>query len=227
MAREPASGDSASSFEVPTSDVPDGWSLASGALLTAWIPFVVGGALVIVADTPPSASPTLGMLSHAMWALAVVVLALGVAALLRYTPALRVGLAGFLSTGVLGLGVLHGLQWVTWAYVDVRGARSEGHDLVLETVITPFGAGHLLMYAVLVGTGIALLGWALRRTDLARRSVAWAGVVIGALTVGTAVVPLLSGFGGGSEGHVLFDVATLLLPVGYLWAAVLGTTLAR
>ena len=197
-------------------------TLASAALVAAGIPFFVGGILVIFADTPPSSSPTLGMLSHALWALAIVLLTIGVAALLQSVDSLRTGLAGYLATGVLGLGVLHGLQWVTWAYVDVRAARSDDHELVVGTVLEPFGAGHLLMYCILVGTGVALLGWALRRLTLSHRYVDWAGIVLGVLTATLAMISLVAVFGGGSDGHVLFDIATLLLPVLYLWAMALG-----
>lgn len=202
-------------------------TLASGALIAAGIAFLAGGALVIVADTPPSLSPTLGMLSHALWALAISLLTVGVAALLRCSEGLRAGIAGYLAIGTLGLGVLHGLQWVTWAYVDVRGARSDGHDLVLETIIEPFGAGHLLMNCILVGTGVALLGWAFRRSPLSHRYVDWAGIVLGVLTATLAAISLVAVFGGGSEGYVLFDIATLLLPVLYLWAMALGLDIYR
>lgn len=216
--------DGATTDEASARDTGTEPTVAIGALLAAWIPFVVGGLLVIQTDTPPSESPLLGMLSHALWALAIAILAVGVVGLLRRFEPLRRGLAGYLAAGTLGLGVLHGLQWVTWAYVDVRGAReaTADRDLVLETIVVPYGAGHLLTYAVLLGTAVALLGWALRRTSLTSRSVGWAGVVLGALTVAGATVSLIAAFGGGSEGHVLFDATTLLLPVCYLWALVLG-----
>lgn len=200
---------------------------ASAALIAAGVPFFVGGALVIQTDTPPSLSPTLGMVSHALWALGIALLTIGVVGLLRWVDELRRGLAGYLSIGALGLGVLHGLQWVTWAYVDVRGAREGERGLILDAIVVPFGAGHLLTYCILLGTGIAFLGWALRRTALVHRYVGWAGVALGVLTVGTATISLVAAFGGGSEGHVLFDTATLLLPVLYLWAMVLGIGIYR
>jgi|AntDeeMinimDraft_4_1070355.scaffolds.fasta_scaffold00004_94 hypothetical protein len=203
-------------------------SLGIAALILAGVPFFVGGILVIEAETPPSGAPLLGMLSHALWALGITILAFGVVALLRAIPELRRGLAGYLGAGVLGLGVLNGLQWVTWAYVDVRGAREiERGDQILDTIVVPFGAGHLLMYAIILGTGIALFGWALRRTELVSRYVVGAGVGLGVLAVITALYPLLSAVGGGSEGHVIFDVATLLLPVLYLWATAVGITMYR
>lgn len=227
MPRDGTSGEAATAVTDAADESPGGRTLASAALIAAGVSFLAGGALVILADTPPSSSPTLGMLSHALWALATALLAIGVVALLRYSEGLRAGLAGYLATGALGLGVLHGLQWVTWAYVDVRGARSDGHDLVLETVVEPFGAGHLLMYCILVGSGVALLGRALRRSAFTHRLVGWAGVALGGLTVAAATVSLVAVFGGGSEGHVLFDVATLLLPVLYLWAMAVGVDVYR
>lgn len=221
------SGDAATTFESPASETPADLSFASAALVAAAVPFVAGGLLVAVVDLPPSSVPTLGMLSHTLWALAVAILAFGVAALLRRAPALRRGLAGYLAAGTLALGVLQGLQWATWAYVDVRASREAEYELILDAVITPFGAGHLLAYCILVGGGLALLGRALRRTALTGRYVALAGVSLGTLTAGTALVSLVAAFGGGSEGHPLFDVATLLLPVLYLWAAVLGVDVYR
>ncbi|UHQ95031.1 hypothetical protein [Haloterrigena alkaliphila] len=208
----------------------DGSSLRIGVagLTLSGIPFFVGGVLVIEAETPPSGAPLLGMLSHALWALAIVILTVGVVALLRAIPALRRGLAGYLGSGVLGLGVLHGLQWVTWAYVDVRGAReTDRSELLLDAIIVPFGAGHLLMYAILMGAGIALFGWAIRQTEFVSRYVAGTGVGLGVITILTALYPLLLGLGGGSEGHVLFDIATLLIPVLYVWTMVVGVLVYR
>ncbi|OVE86414.1 hypothetical protein B2G88_02875 [Natronolimnobius baerhuensis] len=119
------------------------------------------------------------------------------------------------------------MQWVTWAYVDVRGSAFAEHEQVLDVIVVPYGAGHLLMYCILLGTAVSLLGWALHRSALVARAVGWAGVVLGALTVVAATISLVSAFGGGSDGHALFDGATLLLPVLYLWAMVLGGSLYR
>ena len=209
-------------------DASDSLKTATASLLLAWIPFVIGGLLITQAGTPPSESPTLGMLSHALWALSIAILALGVVALLRSVPALRQGLAGYLSAGVLGLGVLHGLQWVSWTYVDVRGADEVDRTaVVLDSIVVPFGASHLLIYAILLGTGVGLLGWALRRLDTTNPYLGLAGVGLGTVTASLAVFPLLAAVGGGSEGHVVFDIVTLLLPVVYLWALGLGISLYR
>lgn len=201
--------------------------IASAACILACLPFFVGGALVIRTEVPPSLSPTLGMLSHALWALGIAILTVGVVSLVRAVAALRTGLAGLLSVGVLGLGVLHALQWVSWAYVDVRGNREGERDLVLDTIVVPFGAGHLLVYGLLLATGIGLLGWALRRATITHRYVGWTGIVLGAITACLTVTSLLFAFGGGDDGHALFDIATLFLPVLYLWAMVLGVDIYR
>jgi len=120
------------------------------------------------------------------------------------------------------------MRSLTWAYVDVQDARdAECGDVVLDAIVVPFGAGHLLTYAILPGTEIALFGWALRRTELVSGYVAAAGVALGALTVLAALYPLLAAVGGGSERNVIFDAATLSLPVLYLWAVVAGIAMYR
>lgn len=83
------------------------------------------------------------------------------------------------------------------------------------------------MYCLILGSAIALLGWALRGTRITHRLVDWSGVVLGIFTVGIATVSLVAGFGGGSDGNVLFDTATLLLPALYLWAMVLDADVSR
>lgn len=127
-------------------------SIASAALALAIVPFVAGGALVVAVEVPPSASPTAGVLMHGLWTLGTATLTLGVVDLRHRSRALRDGLAGYLSVGILGLAVLHSLQWTTWAYVDVRAARTDQYQLVLETLVVPFGAGHLLAYCILLST---------------------------------------------------------------------------
>ncbi|MDJ1432990.1 hypothetical protein [Halostagnicola sp. A-GB9-2] len=83
------SGETAASADSRASNHPRELTRASIALMVAGIPFYIGGLLVIQTDTPPSLSPTLGILSHALWALAVAILALGVAILLRWIEPLR------------------------------------------------------------------------------------------------------------------------------------------
>lgn len=182
---------------------------------------------MIVADPPPSDAPVLGMLTHGLWALSIALLAVGVLAAIRSIPALGRRLSGVLSVGALGLGVVVGVQWVTWAYVDLRAAEQSGYDQALATVITPFGAGHVLMYGVLVGSGIAWLGWAVARSRVLSRWTGLAGTVVGAATVAVATLSLLAALEGGGDGHLLYNVATLLLPVCYLWAGAVAIGLYR
>ena len=75
--------------------------------------------------------------------------------------------------------------------VDIRAAQHDQYELALATVITPFGAGHVLMYGVLLGAGIAFLGRALAGTLLAHRFLGSAGVAIGTSTVLAAAVSIV------------------------------------
>lgn len=167
------------------------------------------------------------MLSHVLWATAIAFVAFGVVALFRSVETLRDGLAGYLAAGTFGIGALHGLQWATWAYVDVRAAQATDYNVVRETVIVPFGAGHLLTYGIILGTGVAFLAWALRRAWLIHHYSAWTGVILGASTVVLWVISLMGALGGGDDGHILFDIATLSLPLLYLWVLLLGVGLYR
>ena len=94
--------------------------------------------------------------------------------LIRSKPAMRERSSALTALASLGLGVVVGLQWVTWAYVDLRASAHEGYEAALATVITPFGAG------------FALLGRALAKSGSAPAALATAGVVIGGATVVTA-----------------------------------------
>ncbi len=202
-------------------------TLLVGTVLAATVTFLVSGALVIVADPPPSDAPVLGVLAHGLWALSVSLLAVGVLSAVWVLPALRRRLSGVLSVGALGLGVVVGIQWLTWAYVDVRAAEQADYELALATVITPFGAGHVLMYAILLGAGIAWFAWALVAATVVGRVTGSVGVVVGVLTAAVAAVSLLAALEGGGDGHWLYNVATILLPVCYLWAGFVAVQLYR
>lgn len=222
MSKDP-SLDSSTAEDVASNSV----TLGSAAFVAAAIAFLVGGSLVIWADPPPSTAPVLGMVVHGLWALAIGLLAIGAVTLTWGIHALRTELSSVLGTGALGLGVVVGVQWVTWAYVDVRAARHEEYELALETVIVPFGAGHVLMYGVFLGAGIAFLGRGLARSHYSHRYVGRAGVAVGVLTVLAVSISMLTALEGGSDGHWLYNVATLLLPVCYLWSGAVGLDLYR
>lgn len=201
-----------------------GRALGGITFVAAAITFLTGGVMVFWADPPPSGAPVLGMLSHGLWALSITLLAIGAVILTRSARAIEISVSSTLAVGSLGLGVVVGLQWVTWAYVDLRAARQDQYELFVETILTPFGAGHVLMYGVLLGAGVAFLGWALVHS-LGYKYAGWAGFVAGTLTVLAAAVSILSALEGGGDGHWLYNAATLLLPVCYLWAMVTGIIL--
>ena len=205
----------------------DGWHFGVEALSVAAILFLVGGAISIVADPPPSTDPIPGLASHALWAIGIALLAIGSLSTLRRIDGFDAGLAGYLATGAFGLGALHGLDWVTWAYVDVRASEFGEYDMLLDAVISPYGAGHALVYGILLGAGTAWFAWALRRTSLDGRFVAPTGIAVGAFTVLTAGISLLTAVEGGGDGALLYNVAILAQPVCYTWIALVGLGLRR
>lgn len=194
-----------------------------GAFVMAASSFLTGSALLLIwGGTPFSSTPLVSTSAHLLWFVAVASLATGAVGLLVKLPLLRDRLAGYLAVGTLGLGVLLGLQWATWAYVDVLAAQHDRHQMVLESIISPFGAGQSLMYGLLVGAGVALLGWELRRTELIHRHLAWAGVGVGtAEVIGTVGVLLIATKSGP------FAVTVLLLPLLYVWVGTVAIDIIR
>lgn len=199
-----------------------------GALLLmgSTVVFAIAGGLVTQFDTPPSQHPWPGMITHGLWFVASALLAVGVFVLVRNEASLRAGLAGYLGAGTLALGALHGLQWATWSYVDVRASAQPEYETVLETITTPFGAGHMLMYAILVGSGTAWIGLAVAR-HLGARALGTTGAVIGLLTALGGFGSLLAVHGGGSDGTPLFNATILLLPIVFAWIFFLGLSMWR
>lgn len=193
------------------------------AFVAAPVAFFTGSVVLAVAGgTPPSETPAASISAHLLWFVGVALLAVGTVALVVGLDPLTDGLAGYLAVGALGLGVLLGLQWTTWAYVDALAATNDQYDVFLETVISPFGAGHALMYGLLVGSGSALLGWSLRRTQLTHRLVAWAGVAAGTILAVATTGVLLA-----ATKSVLFVGTVLLFPLPYLWTVALAVDLSR
>lgn len=197
---------------------------------TALVAFVAGAVafftgssiLAVLGGTPPSETPLPSISAHLLWFLGVTFLAVGAVSLVLNGDSLTDGLAGYLSIGSLGLAVLLGLQWTTWAYVDSLAASHDQYDVFLDTVISPFGAGQALMYGHFMGVGVALLGWALRRTQLTHRAVAWAGVGAGTILAIATTVVLLA-----ATKSALFVATILLFPLPYLWAVTLTFDIYR
>lgn len=186
--------------------------------------FFLGSAVLTQSGEPGASTPVPWLVSHALWTVATVVLAVGTIAVVRRFPRLKTGVAGYAASGAFGLGVLHTLQWTTWVYVDVVAYQQGAHGSLLESLFHPFGTGHMLMYGVLVGSGVAATGWGLRQLMVTQRAVDYAGIVVGAATVVAAVAALLTV----SPVRSPPSLATIiLLAVDYAWVAVLGITLYR
>lgn len=175
----------------PVPDVGDGVRLGGALLVAGAVAFFLGSGVLTRSGTPGASTPVPWMVSHALWFVATTLVTVGTATLVGAIPALRTGLAGYLASGSLGLGVLHALQWTAWVYVDVMARRTGGHELLLDPLLHPFGTAHALMYGVLVGGGVAFLGWGLAQADPTHRYVDRTGVVVGATTVLVATVSLL------------------------------------
>lgn len=139
------------------------------AFITGAVSFFAGTALATQTRTPFSSTPVISMANHMLWGGGVPFLAIGAVALIRGVDSLRTGLAGYLAIGALGLGTLTGFQWAILMYIDVQAAQNaptDEYERILEALISPIGAGHALMYGMLVGSGVHFLagGFAARRS---------------------------------------------------------------
>lgn len=201
--------------------------LAAGAFGGGTVAFFAGsGILAALGGTPPSATPTASMTAHLLWFVAVACLATGAAALVLWSDDPGPDIAGYLALGALGLGVLHGLQWAAWSYVDVLAASQDQYDLLLDGLISRFGAAHAIMYAMLVGGGVAALGWTLRRRQVTHRYIDRLGVVLGAITVVIGMATLLA-VSAPWTSPMLFGATVLLIPLSYLWTSLVAVDISR
>ncbi|NHN46578.1 hypothetical protein G9464_03060 [Halostella sp. JP-L12] len=186
--------------------------------------FFLGSAVLTQSGEPGASTPVPWLVSHALWTVATVVLAVGSIAVVRRFSGLETGVASAVATGAFGLGVLHALQWTTWVYVDVVAHQRGAHSELLEPLLHPFGTGHMLMYGILVGGGVAATGWGLRRLPATHRTIDYAGIAVGAATVAAAATALLTV----APVRSPTSLATIgLLAADYAWVAVLGTALYR
>lgn len=218
------------SMDEDTARTGDTLSRSRQHLIQSLVAFVAGAVLFFAASavfiirggTPPSSTPVASVVGHAGWFVGAALVTIGAVGLLMGDDGFEAGLAGYLAIGVFGLGTLCGLQWATWAWVDVLAAQSDQYALILDTVIAPFGSGLSLMYGMLVGSGVGFLGWETRRTQLTHRFIGWIGVGIGVAAVLGNVAVLLS-----ASKNVLFAGTTLLIPLVYVWVFVFALDLYR
>lgn len=198
---------------------------AGGTLALGAAAFFAGSAVLTQSGQPGATTPVPWVVTHAIWAVATALVAAGTVHAIRSLPGPR-RLVDDLAAGALGLATLHALQWLAWTYVDVLARRSGEYELLHPAILHPFGTAHALLYALLLGSGVALLAWRLAGTEAAvtHRYVNWAGVGLGATAVATALASLA----------VVLDVpnpvvlaVVLLTGALHAWLLATGVSLTR
>lgn len=192
--------------------------------LAAAAAFFVGSGILTQSGQPGASTPVPWLASHAVWVVATAFVALGAFRLVRGVPELRTGTAGYAASGLFALAVLHVLQWTSWVYVDVFAYRQGSHELLSPPVLHPFGTAHMLVFAILVGSGVATLAWAFVRTDAVGRVLPWLGVAVGALTVLAAAVALLTFADVRTPASL---AAIVLQAASFAWLGLVGVALVR
>lgn len=162
------------------------------AFLLAALAFFAGSAVLTRSGQPGASTPVPWMVSHVFWIVATAFAALGTVRLVRTVPALRTSIASYVASGLVGLGVLHTLQWATWVYVDVIAYQQGAHETLSPPILHPFGTGHMLMFAIIIGSAITALALALAGIGLMHRAIPWIGIFVGVLTVVAGVVSLVT-----------------------------------
>lgn len=216
MATELQTGESTDS----TVDHPLGTpgAFGAGALVAAAAAFFAGGGIVFTGGDPGATTPLHWTTSHALWFAASALLTSGIAALLRDRQGLRAALAGPLALGGAALATVQGLVWTTWVYGDVMAYRNGHHDVMLDGVFHPVGAGLGMAHGLLLGGVVALLGWAIVRAGLGPR-IGRAGVVVGALAVALSATSVVVVAPVESPPFV---AAVLSQALVYVWVLALG-----
>ncbi len=186
--------------------------------------FFIGSGILTPTGQPGASTPIPWMLSHAFWVLAITFVAIGCIRLVRHTPVLRTGIAGYVAAGLIGLGLLHSLQWTTWVYVDVIAYEQGTHSILLPALFHPFGTGHMLMFAIIIGSTITTLAWALPKITLIHRVIPWFGGIIGMSTLFAGGVSLLT-FAAVRSPSSLF--AILSIAISFAWLFAVGVALYR
>jgi hypothetical protein len=154
--------------------------------------FFAGSAVLTQSGQPGASTPVPWMLSHVLWVVAMAFVAIGTVRLIGTIPATRSSIAGYLAGGLVGLGVLHALQWATWVYVDVIAYQQNAHETLSAPILHPFGTGHMLMFAIIIGSAITTLTLALAETQLIHRLLRWLGGLVGVTTALAGVIALVT-----------------------------------
>lgn len=160
------------------------------AFLFGAIVFFAGSAVLTQSGQPGASTPVPWMVSHLFWFVASAFIAIGTIRIVRTIPQLRTSIAGYVASGLVGLGVLHTLQWATWVYVDVIAYQQGTRETLSPPILHPFGTGHMLMFAIIIGSATTALALALEGTRLTHRVIPWLGVLVGILTVLAGVISL-------------------------------------
>lgn len=204
--------------------VADAGRTEGTAFVLAAATFFLGSAVLTRSGEPGASTPIPWMLSHVFWFVATTFVAIGAVRLVRRVPALRTGIAGYVASGLAGLGVLHTLQWATWVYVDVIAYRQGAHGSLSPPILHPFGTGHMLMFAIIIGSAITVLARALAHTTLTGRAIPWLGALVGVLTVVAGVVSLVT---FAPVRAMTSLVAIVSQALAFAWLFVLGIALYR
>lgn len=194
------------------------------AFLLGAIAFFGGSAVLTRSGQPGASTPVPWMLSHVLWVVATAFVAIGTVRLIGTSPATRAGIAGCLAGGLVGLGVLHTLQWATWVYVDVIAYQQHAHETLSPPILHPFGTGHMLMFAIIIGSAITALAVALAGTQPIHRVLPWLGGLVGVTSALAGVVALVT--------FAPVRAPTSLVAIGaqafsFAWLFAVGTALYR
>lgn len=205
-----------------TSEEPLGFSGGIGFVVGSVL-FFLGSAVLTRSGIPGASTPTPWILSHYLWIAATATVFAGTVSVVARNSDAR-GVADYLSLAAFGAAVLHALQWTAWVYVDVKAYSLGAHEALLEPLLHPFGTAHMLMFAVLVGGGVASLAWSYRASGRTHPLVAVLGVTVGVAAVGAASVSLLS-FAGVRTPLSLATI--LLIAANFAWLFAFGTSVLR
>lgn len=220
----------ASELVGPRSDLSKGARMVSvlgtegtGFILAAAL-FFAGSGILTQTGQPGASTPIPWMVSHAFWVVAMAFVAIGTVRLVLNTPGLRTGLAGYVASGLVGLGVLHTLQWTTWVYVDVIAYQEGTHAILLPALFHPFGTGHMFVFAIILGSAITSLGWALTQTPLTHWVIPWLGGLVGMVSIFAGVVSLVTFASVRSPTSLL---AIVSIAISFAWLFVVGVAVHR